>query len=239
MTFGSLATCSGLPSASLRPRSSTTMRSESRMIARITCSIIRIATPALRMSCTISIIASTSVGLSPASTSSSSSRRGRALKARASSRRFLPAVVSDPASVSMRSAKPTVATTSRAISRALAHRQVLAAEAGAHGAVFQNAQAGQRLHDLVRAGDAVARDDVRRLAGDIGAVELDAAGIGGDDPVDQIEDGRLCRRRSGRSGREALRRRPSRLRSPTASTPPKRLLKSVTSSSAVIPATFG
>src|SRR5262249_5390986 len=75
----------------------------------------------------------------------------------------------------------------------LGQRQVFAPEAGAHCAVFEDAQSRKRLHDLMRARYAMTRDDVWRLAGGIDTAEPDAARVGAGDAIDQIEDGRLSR----------------------------------------------
>jgi hypothetical protein len=84
------------------------------MIACMRCSIIRIEMPRPRNMRITSIIRLTSVGLRPASTSSSNSSNGRAQSARASSSRFLPAIVSWLAGSLSRSARPTTSATSRA-----------------------------------------------------------------------------------------------------------------------------
>ena len=71
-------------------------------------------------------------------------------------------------------------------------RQILAAEAGADRAVFQHRHIGQRLHDLVGAGEPVAGDNERLFAGDVDAVENDLAGIRREHAVDQIEQRRFA-----------------------------------------------
>ena len=101
---------------------------------------------------------SISVGLSPASTSSSSSSFGRAQSARASSSRFLPAVVSWPASWSSRSASPTSSATSRTTSRARASDRFSRPKQAPTVQLSSTVMPAQRLHDLVRAREAVARD---------------------------------------------------------------------------------
>src|SRR3984957_9124997 len=70
--------------------------------------------------------------------------------------------------------------------------EILAAEAGADLAVLQHRHLGERLHDLVRAGEAATRDVVGLVAGDVGAGEHDAAGVRREDAVDQVEQGRLA-----------------------------------------------
>ncbi len=71
-------------------------------------------------------------------------------------------------------------------------RQILAAETGADRAVFQHRHIGERLHDLVGAGEPVAGDDERFFAGDVDAVEHDLAGIRREHAVDQIEQRRFA-----------------------------------------------
>ncbi len=80
---------------------------------------------------------STSVGFSPASTSSSNSSLGRAASARATSRRFFPAIVSEPRRVISPICQTYVF---QDFQRDLARRFELSgpAEAGADGHVFQH-----------------------------------------------------------------------------------------------------
>src|SRR5208283_3432193 len=111
-------TSAGRPSASLLPKFKTTIRSERLMIACIKCSIMSTEMPLSLMLRTIPIISSTSVGFRPARTSSSRRSLGCAASARATSRRFLPAMVSERAGVSARSARPTRSRTSIATLRA-------------------------------------------------------------------------------------------------------------------------
>src|SRR6202030_2373704 len=79
----------------------------------------------------------------------------------------------------------------RRLGRAM-ERQGFAAETGADGAVLQDRHIGERLYDLMGAGDAVARHHERPLAGDVDAVKGDAAGIRREHTVDEIEQGRLA-----------------------------------------------
>ena len=71
-------------------------------------------------------------------------------------------------------------------------RQIFAAETGADRAVFQHRHIGERLHDLMGAGETVAGDAVRRLAGDVDAAKYDLPGIRLEHAVDQIEQRRLA-----------------------------------------------
>src|ERR1039458_8262022 len=96
------------------------MRSERLMIACIRCSIISTETPLSRILRTSSIIFTTSVGFRPASTSSSNRSLGFAASALATSRRFLPAMVSERAIRPARSPNPTCCSTSEATLRAAA-----------------------------------------------------------------------------------------------------------------------
>jgi len=88
MTCGSRAISAGVPSASRRPRSSTTMRSDASITRRMLCSTSTTVVPSA-VSSRISVsISRASVAFSPAAGSSSSSTRGSAASARAISRRF-------------------------------------------------------------------------------------------------------------------------------------------------------
>jgi len=71
-------------------------------------------------------------------------------------------------------------------------RRIFPAEAGAHPAIFQYGQLGERLDDLMGPRDALPRDTVRRLAGDVDAAKSDMTAVGGEYSVDQVEDGRLA-----------------------------------------------
>jgi len=70
----------------------------------------------------------------------------------------------------------------------LCQREVLAAEAGAHGAVVEHCHACERLYDLVRACNAKASDVIRLLPPDIRSIQDDPAGVCGENTVDEIED---------------------------------------------------
>src|SRR6266851_5127389 len=83
MTRGWLAMAAGGPSTIFSPKLRTTMRSERLITARMLCSIRRIEMPEAPMRRTSATIASISVGLRPAITSSSSSRVGSVASARA------------------------------------------------------------------------------------------------------------------------------------------------------------
>src|SRR6516164_90266 len=114
-------------------------------------------------------------------------------------------------------------------------RQVLAAETGADGAVVQDRHIGERLHDLMGAGDAVPRHHERSLAGDVGAVKDNAFGV--NTPLIRLNKVDL----PAPFGPISPRISPSRMakdRLCTARSPPKRLLTRSSSSSAVIPAPF-
>ena len=55
--------------------------------------------------------------------------------------------------------------------------------------IVAHGQPGERLHDLERAGDAAPGKPVRRLAGDVVAGVVDAAGAGFEEPGDDGEQG--------------------------------------------------
>ena len=104
-------------------------------------------------------------GLSPASTSSSSSSCGSVASARASSRRLRPATVSLAAG-----AIEEVGEADASRDRLGPRERVGAAgraQVRADGDVLAHAQAGERLHDLEGARDAAPRQHVRRHAGDV------------------------------------------------------------------------
>ena len=76
----------------------------------------------------------------------------------------MPAIVRCIASVAVRSSSPTIADRlARRLAR-LRERQVLAAEAGADGAVLQHRHVHERLHDLMRAREAETGDAVGLFA---------------------------------------------------------------------------
>ena len=140
------------------------------------------------MTWTISVI---SVGLRPAITSSSSSRRGPVASARASSRRLRPATVRSAPIWSSWPAMPTMPATASA-SRC-GQLAVGGAEVGADHDVLAHADLGERLGDLEGAHHAGGADAMRRQAGDVLAVEGDAAGIGRVEAGDGREQRRLAR----------------------------------------------
>ncbi len=96
------------------------MRCDSDITARMLCSMRRMDTPERLMPSISPTMATISVGLSPAITSSSSSSRGSVASARASSRRLRSGSVSPPAAACILPSSPTRAMTARACSRAAA-----------------------------------------------------------------------------------------------------------------------
>src|SRR4029077_13845036 len=99
ITTGSFAISAGEPSAIRRPRPITMIRSESDMIAFMTCSTITMVTPDARIVRMSSTIRALSVGFRPAATSSSSNTSGCVPSARATSSRLRRASVSERPSV--------------------------------------------------------------------------------------------------------------------------------------------
>src|SRR3970282_1202684 len=106
MTRRSAATARGGPSAIFSPNDSTTMRCESDMTARVLCSMSSTDTPPALMAPISRTMASISVGLSPAMTSSSNSRVGSVASARASSSSLRAASVSPAAGARVRAPHP-------------------------------------------------------------------------------------------------------------------------------------
>src|SRR6266542_2167143 len=117
-TVGSLTTSVGVPSLIFSPWCSTTSRSHSGMMTSITCSTISTVTPSRLILRTISTAALASVGVSPESTSSSSSRRGSMASARPISNRLRQAAVSPAAGLPATGPSPTRSATSSARRRA-------------------------------------------------------------------------------------------------------------------------
>jgi hypothetical protein len=133
------------------------------------------------------IMYSTSVGLSPARTSS---------RLRGERARQLEALLAGDGQMQRQHVQTVVeAHRNRRLAR---HRvrtvqwQVLAAETGAHGAILQHRHVSERLHDLMRAGEAVAGNDKWFLTGDVDAVEDDPPGIRREHAIDQVEQRRLA-----------------------------------------------
>ena len=114
-------------------------------------------------------------GLSPASTSSSSSSFGSVASARASSSRLRPATVSVSRRPVEHVAEADVAADLLGDGRAPSARAAMA-QMRADQDVFAHRQAGERLHDLEGARDAAPRQPMRRLAGDVLAGIADRAG---------------------------------------------------------------
>ena len=157
----------------MRPSDSTNTCSARLITACMMCSIITMVTPRLAMARITGTMSRISEGLSPASTSSSSSSRGSIASARASSSRLRPATVSAVGRPVEQVAEiDGVGDLGRGGERVGARRPV---EMRADRDVLAHGQSGERLHDLEGARDAAPGELVRRLAGDVGAVVVDAA----------------------------------------------------------------
>src|SRR5712664_936680 len=180
MTRGWLATAAGGPSTIFSPKLRTTMRWERLMTARMLCSMRRIEMPDAWMPRTSVTIASISVGLSPAMTSSSSSRVGSVASARASSSRLRSERVSPAAGWPALAPSPTWSITASARGRAHPH-------------VLPHREVRKGAHDLECAGQAEPADGVRLEPGERSAVEADVAAIRGQEAGEQVEDRGLAR----------------------------------------------
>src|SRR5437667_552336 len=120
MTRRSAATARGVPSAIFSPKDSTMIRCERDMTARMLCSMRRTEIPPALMAPMSRTMASISVALSPAITSSSKRSVGSVASARASSSRLRSARVRREASSEARSTSATRSRTARAAASASA-----------------------------------------------------------------------------------------------------------------------
>ncbi len=153
---------------------------------------------------------SISVGLSPALTSSSISRRGLHGEALGQ----LEALAAAPASATPpagrpASARPVKARCSRACACASRHAAGAAREQRAGRDILQHGHLRERLHDLEGAREAEPRDLVRLHARDVAALETHPTARCRMHAGDQVDRAWSCRRRSVRSGRRS---RPARAR---------------------------
>src|SRR6266511_2552216 len=175
MTRGSAATSAGVPSAILRPWSSTITRSDRLMTAFITCSIMMIEIPRPRICRIRSRSAAVSTGFSPATTSSSSSTRGPVASALATGQRELAGEpfrpVGQPDELQDLHHDPARVTGARG-----SGTTVVVADQD----VLQDGQPGERPHDLMGAADAEVHRAVRRFPADLPAAEQDPAPGGWD-----------------------------------------------------------
>ena len=144
------------------------------MTACMTCSIITMVMPRSAMARMVGTMAASSVGLSPAKTSSSSRRPGSVASARASSSRFRPATVRLAAGLSSSSARPTA---TRLRGRVARRRHVRPRKVRTDGDIFTHGQTREWLNDLEGASDTATRKDVWRCPGDFGAVVNDPSFI--------------------------------------------------------------
>ena len=177
MTAGLSTMSFGSPSAILRPKCSTTSRSEIPMIAFMTCSITKSVTP-LRLIETISSIAfSISDWLRPAMTSSRKRSWGSMASALASSRRLRSRIVSSVAVRSRMSARPTPLEDLVGLVPRLGRAAPASARAEhrARRDVLAHGELPERLDDLERPRHAEASDAVARRLRDVLPVEDDRA----------------------------------------------------------------
>ena len=107
-----------------------------------------------------------SLGLSPDSTSSSRITRGRAARARASSRNLRSCRFSSWGAPAARRPSPVNSSQPRASARGLARRAARGAERGRQRHVLEHGEVRERPRDLIRARDAQRRDLVRGPPGE-------------------------------------------------------------------------
>ena len=144
-----------MPSAIFSPAFITTTRSHSARIASMTCSIMTMVMPSRRIWRISSMPICSSVGLRPASHSSSSSSRGRVASARASSSALLVDVGQLRRRADARVRRARRARAARRASRAGDRRiDRIAAEHAAEHDVLARRHVRQHAHELERAGDA-------------------------------------------------------------------------------------
>ena len=167
------------------PKFNTTMRSDRLMIACIRCSIIRIVTPRSRIWRMTPIMCSTSVGLRPASTSSSNSSVGRADER---ARQFEPLLAGD-GEMQRQHRRPIRQADDRdRLARRLAgaiERQIFAAETGAHGAIVQTRHVGRAAARSDACGRGRSARPDTAFFRSVDAIEHDAARFGREHAVDQ------------------------------------------------------
>src|SRR5215831_6048262 len=177
----------GVPSAIFSPKLKATIRCESAITARMLCSIRTTATPEACTSRMSRMIASASVGLSPAITSSSKSSAGSVANARASSSRLRSAIVRAVAATG--SEPHALHDLTRALER-LGHARMTGQGADPH--VLEDGHAREGPRDLEGPGQAEAADRVRREPHDRAVTEADVPGVGGEESREQIKDRRLA-----------------------------------------------
>ena len=210
MTPGSASACSGVPAAMTRPALRTTMWPHSERMACMTCSTIRIVRPSSRLSWAMrSMPASSSVGLRPAS-HSSSSRSWARRRARA------PARCASSRSRAARRRRRT-----ERASKAHARQQPLGLGAGGgdvepaasiHGGdsdVVARVERVGNARELEGAADAGAAHGLGRAPGDGLAAQAHLARVGCEPARDDVvEESGLARAVGARSGRRSRRAPP-------------------------------
>ena len=167
----------------------TTTRSQRSMTKRMSCSISRMARPALRWPRMMPAIVSRTTGWTPASGSSSSSRSGCTRSCiDSSSRRCWPIDRFSPASCSR---WPNLKSASRPLRARLPVGE--AAAQGGEAEIFPHRQLAEDLHFLEGPPDAAPRHLMQLEPAERRAVMQDAAGIGAQQVGDQVEDRALAR----------------------------------------------